>query len=64
MNYIGQTVESAAVESVAVESTTVVSVAVESFAVPHVVVLLPQEANDTATTAANTNANFFISLCF
>ncbi len=26
--------------------------------------LLPQEANDTATTAANKNANFFIFFCF
>ena len=27
-------------------------------------VLLPHDAKETATTAANTNANFFISLCF
>lgn len=34
INYIGQTVESAAVESAATESTTVVSVAVESAPAP------------------------------
>ena len=27
-------------------------------------VLLPQDANDTATTAANKNANFFIFFAF
>lgn len=62
-------VSAAAVSAAAVSTATVSSAIVSQHTLSESAqepcsVLLPQEANDTATMAANTNANFFISLCF
>ena len=62
-------VSAAAVSAAALSATTVsstaLSIAQESLSAQQPCsVLLPQDAKDTATMAANTNANFFISLCF
>lgn len=44
------------------QHTTLSQAVLSAHSVP--VVLLPQEAKDTATIAANTNANFFIFVTF
>ena len=68
-DYSATTVSATALSATAVSAATVsaatVSVATLSESAQQACsVLLPQDAKDTATMAANANANFFVSQCF